>query len=110
MGVLEPTMNKSSAVVLSASIALGVGFYAGTRAPKLPAVPASGGQAAMQPAGAATSYLQVDLFEAGTNSIVARPVFPLHSGVVIPIKNMATTPLTFGRFDLVGAMPAISRV
>jgi hypothetical protein len=104
-------MKTVAAVVLIGLGTLGVGFYAGVRVGEARALRGSDTHPSLpKRTGSPSSYLQAALFEAGDQGIVARPVFPLHEGVVIPIKNIATSPLTFGRFEVVGTMPAISEV
>lgn len=103
-------MKTVAAVALIASMTFGVGFYAGIRVGESGAHGVQETKLPPSRGGSAASYMQAALFEAGDRSIIARPVFPLHTGVVIPIKNTAASPLTFGRFELVGTMLAISQV
>lgn len=49
-------------------------------------------------------------YEAGEGSFIARPVFASSEGFVPPVKNIGSSALTFGRFELAGALPDIAEV
>jgi hypothetical protein len=56
------------------------------------------------------SCTNVSTYDAGTFSIVARPILEDNNGLIIPITNTSEDDLTFGRFELVGSMPEIASV
>ncbi len=63
-----------------------------------------------KPPNVSQSCTDLGTFDAGTAAIVARPVLQADTGLLLPIHNTSGNPLNFGRFELVGDVPAIDTV